>query len=170
MPPLARRRLPDPEPVGPGEESVWDYPRPPALERTYRHVRVELDGVRIASTDAAYRVLETSHPPAYYVPADGIEWEHLGRAVGSSFCEWKGTAEYWTVRVGRVEVVARAWSYPRPSPPFADLAGCVSFYPSAFECSVDDERARPQPGEFYGGWVTDDVKGPFKGAPGSMWW
>lgn len=124
----------------------------------------------IAETRAALRVLETSHPPTYYVPQDGVEWSFFEPAAGASFCEWKGDASYWTVRAGGVSVVGRAWSYQNPSPRFAAIAGAVAFYPADFECYVDEERVRPQPGEFYGGWITDEIKGPFKGIPGSMWW
>ena len=124
---------------------MWGYPRPPALQRSTRRVRVELAGVTVASTDAPFRVLETSHPPGYYVPAEDVEWQHLTATAGSSFCEWKGTASYWTVTAGGEDVVARAWSYEHPAPRFAELAGCVSFYPSSFACYVDDERVSPQP-------------------------
>jgi uncharacterized protein (DUF427 family) len=161
---------PQPEPTGPGEESVWDYPRPPALERTARRVRVELAGVTLAESSAARRVLETSHPPTYYLPPEDVEWDRLSPAAGTSFCEWKGTASYWTATAGGEVVEGRCWSYPSPSASFRELTGHVSFYPSEFDCYVDGERVRAQPGNFYGGWVTSEIKGPFKGAPGSMGW
>jgi len=167
---MNRRKLPQPEPVAPGEESVWEYPRPPALEVSSMPVRVELAGVVIASSATSLRVLETSHPPAHYVPADGIQWRYFSPAVGSSYCEWKGSATYWTVTCGTVRVEARAWSYESPTTRFADLAGYVSFYPSFFDCYVGEELVAAQPGEFYGGWITRNIKGPFKGAPGSLWW
>jgi len=161
---------PDPLPTGPGQESVWDYPRPPALDRPARDVRVELGGTVIARTSSPFRVLETSHPPTYYVPAEDVEWTYFTPAAGGSFCEWKGTASYWTVTVGDLRVEGRAWSYAAPTPSFAALAHAVAFYPADFDCYVDDERVRPQPGSFYGGWITDDIVGPFKGVPGSALW
>ncbi|MGI9624133.1 MAG: DUF427 domain-containing protein [Acidimicrobiales bacterium] len=167
---MSRSSLPEPHPAGPSQESVWEYPRPPALVSATRPVRVLLNGTPLASSTQALRVLETSHPPTYYVPPTDVDWQYFTPASGRSFCEWKGTAKYWTVQVEGVEVVGRAWSYERPSDRFESLADHVSFYPRSFECFVGDERVRPQPGEFYGGWVTDEVKGPFKGEPGSMWW
>ncbi len=153
-----------------GQESVWEYPRPPALEPSTRRVRVTLAGVVIAESSRAVRVLETSLPPTYYVPPADTVRRCFAPAPGSSFCEWKGAADYWTVTAGGSSVVGRAWSYPRPIAAFADLAGYVSFYPADFACFVDDEAVRPQPGHFYGGWVTDDIVGPFKGVPGSERW
>lgn len=129
-----------------------------------------LHGTVVGRTKRSLRVLETSHPPTIYLPPEDIDNDLLTQAVGSSFCEWKGSATYWTVTVGKHAVVGRAWSYPQPSPTFASLADHLSFYPAHFDCFVDGERVRPQPGEFYGGWITDDVRGPFKGVPGSMWW
>lgn len=162
--------LPEPEPIGPGEESVWSYPRPPALEEVERTVEVELAGTTIARTDRPLRVLETSHPPTYYVPKKDVDWSALTRADGSSFCEWKGTATYWNVSVGGTTVRGRAWSYENPSRRFSEIEGAVAFYPAHFACFVDGERVEPQPGEFYGGWITREIRGPFKGVPGSMWW
>jgi len=133
-------------------------------------VRVELAGTVIASTTAALRVLETSHPPTYYVPRDDFRWAYFTAADGGSFCEWKGTASYWNVTVGDAVVEARAWSYADPSPSFADIADAVAFYPADFDCFVDDQRVEPQPGSFYGGWITPDIVGPFKGIPGSALW
>ncbi|CAN5775111.1 MAG: DUF427 domain-containing protein [Ilumatobacteraceae bacterium] len=156
---------------GPGQESVWGYPRPPSLEQTDRHVVVELGGVVIAETHRAWRVCETSHPPAYYVPRDDVADGVLQPAPGSSFCEWKGPATYWTVVAGgRVEDAA-AWSYERPTAPFVGMRGAVSFYPARVDrCLVDGEVVRPQAGGFYGGWITDEVVGPFKGEPGTAFW
>ena len=154
-----------------GQESVWDYPRPPRLERTGRHLVVRFAGVTVAETRRACRVLETSHPPTYYLPPEDVDFAHLVPAPGTSFCEWKGDAVYWTVRVGEREAVKAAWGYPRPTAGFVDLTDHVAFYCAAMdECRVDDELARPQPGGFYGGWVTDDLAGPFKGEPGSWGW
>lgn len=164
-------RAPVPDPVGPGQESVWDYPRPPRLERSTRRVRVELDGTVVADSVRAVRVLETSHPPTYYVHPDDVVWEFVVPAAArGTWCEWKGQASYWTVQVGGVRVEAGAWSYPQPTPGFSDLADHVAFYPAQFRCSVDDELVTPQPGGFYGGWVTGDLAGPFKGDPGTLGW
>jgi uncharacterized protein (DUF427 family) len=162
---------PDPDPVGPGQESAWDYPRPPRLEPVSAHLVVVLAGVTIAETHRAYRVLETSHPPNYYFPPDDVAPDVLAPALGTSFCEWKGRAHYFSVRVGdRVEEEA-AWAYATPSPAFASLRDHVAFYASRMDaCFVDGERVVPQPGEFYGGWITSRVVGPFKGGPGSRGW
>ena len=116
-------------------------------------------------------MLETSHPPTYYIPPDDVDSRFLVKAPGASFCEWKGDAVYWTVRVGEREAIKAAWGYPRPTPGFVELTDHLAFYCAAMdECLVDGERARPQPGGFYGGWVTDDLAGPFKGVPGSWGW
>jgi uncharacterized protein (DUF427 family) len=153
-----------------GQESVWDYPRPPRLERSTRRVRVELDGTVIADSRGALRVLETSHPPTYYVPPDDVVWSLLTRAPGDSWCEWKGRAAYWTVETATARVERGAWSYGAPRAPYEDLVDHVAFYPAQFRCHLDDELVTPQPGGFYGGWVTNDVVGPFKGGPGTMGW
>lgn len=166
-----RVRRPNPEPAGPDKESVWDYPRPPRLEPVRRRIRVELGGMTIAETTVAYRVLETSHPPNYYLPPDDVVPGALVRAQGRSFCEWKGTAHYFDVcSAGRVEQDA-AWGYDHPSRSFAAISGYVAFYAGRMDaCFVDDEQVVPQPGGFYGGWITDDLAGPFKGGPGSEGW
>jgi uncharacterized protein (DUF427 family) len=150
---------------------VWDYPRPPRLERTSARLVVVLGGETIADTTRAYRVLETSHPPNYYFPPDEIAPGALVPAKGVSFCEWKGRAHYYTVQGGeRVEHEA-AWGYAQPSPAFAALAGHVAFYAGRMDaCYVDGELVTPQPGRFYGGWITSNVVGPFKGGPGSRGW
>ena len=156
---------------GPGQESVWDYPRPPRLEFVRRRLRVVLGGVTIADTTAGLRVLETSHPPNYYIPSADIRPDALAIEDGSSWCEWKGSAHYFTVRGGdRIERRA-AWGYANPSPGYSDLAGMVAFYPARMDaCFVDHEHVVAQPGGFYGGWITADVVGPFKGSPGTNWW
>ena len=129
---------PQPDPVEPGQESVWDYPRPPALVLSERPARVEVDGVVIAASERAWRVLETSHPPAFYIPADDVNWEYFTLATANgTFCEWKGTASYWNVKVGETEIPGRAWSYADPSPRFAGLGGAVSFYPKQAESLAD---------------------------------
>ena len=160
-----------PEPAGPGQESVWDYPRPPRLERTAARVLVVLGGVTVLDTHRALRVLETSHPPTYYLPLADAVAGAFRPAAGSSWCEWKGRADYLDVVVGDRLAPAAAWFYPTPSPGFADLADHVALYPGRMDrCTVDGEVVRAQEGGFYGGWVTDAVVGPFKGGPGSVGW
>ncbi len=154
---------------------MWDYPRPPALEQTKVCITVELGGRVVARTTSAWRVLETSHPPTYYLPAEAFEPGVLREAAGASWCEWKGEASYFDlVSAGpQGEVVApkAAWTYRTPTPRFADLAGAVAVMAAAVDrCTVDDEVVLPQPGGFYGGWITSTVIGPFKGIPGSMGW
>jgi uncharacterized protein (DUF427 family) len=162
---------PTPDPVGPGEESVWSYPRPPRLERSSKHVEIWLGDVCVATTDAAFRVLETSHPPTYYLPRDAFRSDSLAPATGTSLCEWKGAATYVDVVGGGVRAERAGWTYPRPTPAFAALAGYVSVYPAAMQrCTLDGELVRAQPGTFYGGWVTNEIVGPFKGIPGSVGW
>jgi len=161
---------PDPDPVGPGQESVWDYPRPPRVERSDRHVVVQLGDVVLADTHRAWRVMETSHAPSWYLPPDDIAMQHLTRAEGRSLCEWKGQADYLDVVVGDLAVPRAAWRYRAPVPAFAPIAGHIAFYPSALECSADGHAAVAQPGGFYGGWITPDVVGPFKGGEGTLGW
>jgi uncharacterized protein (DUF427 family) len=155
---------------GPEQESVWDYPRPPALVPSTALVEVRSGGVLVASTTAAYRVLETSHPPTFYLPPASVTAGALRPAGGGSVCEWKGRASYWDVVTADHVVAGAAWSYPNPTPSFSAIAGYVSFYPALVECTVDGVEVLPQAGGFYGGWVTPDVVGPFKGEPGTMWW
>jgi uncharacterized protein (DUF427 family) len=153
-------------------ESVWDYPRPPRLEATARRIRVVHEGVAIVDTTRALRVLETSHPPVYYVPSQDVRMD-LMEASGAraSFCEFKGLASYWNLRGVSGVVKEVAWSYARPSVSFRALAGYLAFYASRVEeCWVDEERVAPQEGDFYGGWITKDVKGPFKGGEGTRGW
>jgi len=159
------------EPPGPGQESVWDYPRPPRWEPTTEHVEVWFAGERVVDTTAALRVLETSHPPTYYLPLHDITPGALRPADGTSLCEWKGRAIYHDI-VADGRVADRvAWSYPRPDPAFAVLLDHVAIYPAAMDrCTVDGELVRPQPGGFYGGWITSKVSGPFKGEPGTQFW
>ncbi len=158
------------EQAGPGQESVWDYPRPPRLERSFKMVAVSFNGQEIARSAEAYRVLETSHPPSWYLPPDSVKTDLLIRTPKQSFCEWKGMATYWTVRVSGKTVDNAAWSYASPTPEFAAIRGYFAFYPNIFECFVEGERVQPQPGGFYGGWITKDLAGPFKGIPGSSGW
>ncbi|MET0842302.1 MAG: DUF427 domain-containing protein [Mycetocola sp.] len=171
MSPSLRLRRPVPLPAGSGQESVWDYPRPPRVEASSEHVTVRLGGRVIAETMSALRVLETSHPPVYYLPtgafADGV----LTPTRGSTWCEFKGKAEYFDVSAGDVTVHRGAWRYPAPRRAFERLLGMVAVYPGLMDsCDVDGEIVRPQEGGFYGGWVTSRVVGPFKGTPGTMGW
>lgn len=156
---------------GPGQESVWDYPRPPRVESTRERVVVRLGGAVIVDTVAALRVLETSHPPAYYLPRSAFAEGTLVPAPGTSFCEYKGLASYLSVRSGDATAERSAWFYPTPSPGFDVLADYVSLYPAAMDsCEVDGELVTPQAGGFYGGWITSRVVGPFKGEPGTLGW
>jgi uncharacterized protein (DUF427 family) len=155
----------------PGQESVWDYPRPPRVEPTPERVVVRLGGKVVVDTTSALRVLETSHPPVYYVPRSAFAPGSLEPAPGSSWCEYKGAASYLTVRGGSTAAEGAGWTYPDPSPGFESLAGFVALYPGAMDSvEVDGERVRPQAGGFYGGWITDRVVGPFKGEPGTHGW
>lgn len=152
-------------------ENVWDYPRPPALEPVTKPIRIIFAGQVIAETEAAYRVLETSHPPVYYLPPDAFLADVLVAASGSSFCEWKGSAVYWTIQAGGKSATAAGWSYPSPTPRFLPIRDHIAVYAGKMDaCFVGDEQVTPQPGGFYGGWITSDLIGPFKGVPGSMGW
>lgn len=155
----------------PGQESVWDYPRPPRLEDSNKHIQIIFDDVTIVDTHHAKRVLETSHPPNYYIPPSDIKMEFLLPTQQTSFCEWKGRASYYTIRVGNREVNNAAWFYPHPTPTFAPIKDYVAFYAHLMDaCYVDGEQVQPQPGNFYGGWITKDIVGPFKGDPGTWGW
>ncbi|KAG6550899.1 hypothetical protein Mapa_007513 [Marchantia paleacea] len=159
------------EPVGPGQESVWDYPRPPALEKVPEKIKIVFNGEKIAETTNAYRVLETSHAPVYYIPAADVTMEHLSKATGSSHCEWKGDATWWTLMVGAKTAENVAWSYESPTEAFLPVKGYLAFYAGPMDaCYVGEEQAQPQPGNFYGGWITSKIVGPFKGGPGSWGW
>ena len=162
---------PTPDSVGPGQESVWDYPRPAVARPTVAHIRIVHKGIVVADTRGAMRVLETSHPPQYYLPPSDIADGVMRAAEGSSFCEWKGTARYWDVVVGDFVLENVGWSYPNPTPEFSMLRDFVAFYAAPFDSvTVDGEQVVPQPGGFYGGWITSKVAGPFKGVPGSRTW
>lgn len=156
----------------PGQESTWDYPRPPRVEPVPERIRVVVDGIVVADTVKALRVLETSHPPTYYLPLADGRADLFVASSSSSFCEFKGRASYLTLVLPsgrRIEDVA--WVYPTPSPGFEAIAGHLAFYASKVdEAWVGDEQARPQAGGFYGGWVTSRVVGPFKGEPGTGGW
>ena len=160
-----------PDPTAPGEESVWDYPRPPRLERVLARVVVEFGGRIVADTGAAWRVLETSHPPSYYLPQADVDMSLLEPAGRGSICEWKGAARYWSVVAGEQRAERVAWSYPDPTVDFRAIRDHLAFYAGPMDrCTVDGEVVTPQPGGFYGGWITRRIKGPFKGGPGTMGW
>ena len=154
---------------GPGQESVWDYPRPPKLAPDGRRVDVIYGDLQIASSGSCYRVLETASPPTFYIPPADIAWQHLVSAPGSSICEWKGTAGYWALSA-HPQLGAVGWEYPQPTPAFEPIKGHVAFYPSILDCYVAGERVIAQPGRFYGGWITGEIVGPFKGEPGTAHW
>jgi uncharacterized protein (DUF427 family) len=150
---------------------VWDYPRPPRVEQTGKQIQVVFNGVLIADSRRAWRVLETSHPPVYYIPPQDIRMDCLSQAAGRSFCEWKGQAGYYDVCVGDKRAANAAWYYPKPTPAFAGIKDHVAFYAGLMDaCTVDGELVQPQPGGFYGGWITSDIVGPFKGEPGTWGW
>ena len=166
---MLRRRAP--EPAGPGQESVWDYPRPPRAEVSGRLVTVVFGGVEVCRTSRGIRVLETSHPPVWYLPREDWLSGSLEPVGGSSFCEWKGVATYLDVVAAGRRAAQAAWTYPDPVPEFALLQHAVAVYPDRMDaCMVDGEKVLAQAGGFYGGWVTDDVVGPFKGAAGTSGW
>ena len=167
----ARGRPRQPEPVGPGQESVWDYPRPPRVLRSDRPVRIEFGGRVIARSERAWKVQETASPPVYYVPRDDVDESALVPSDRHSFCEWKGVAHYVHVEVDGRRSDDAAWFYPQPDRGFEALRDHLAFYPGRVDgCFLGDERVRPQPGPFYGGWVTDEIRGPFKGEPGTEGW
>ena len=153
-----------------GQESVWDYPRPPRLEPDHREIVIRWGTLEIARTTSALRILETSHPPSFYLPWADVARHHLQPGSGASLCEWKGPAEYWTLIDGTRRLPNVAWSYARPFAGAEILADFVAFYPAGLECRVAGNLVAPQPGGFYGGWVTPELTGPFKGIPGSGNW
>jgi uncharacterized protein (DUF427 family) len=152
-------------------ESVWDYPRPPRLETCAKRVLVRHGGRLLADGTRSWRILETSHPPVYYLPRDDVTAGVLEPSARRSYCEYKGEATYWHLRVGDELLRHAAWSYQQPAAQYAAMAGAVAFYASRVdECTVDGERVTPQPGDFYGGWITAEILGPFKGLPGTSGW
>lgn len=162
-----------PEPIipQPGQESVWDYPRPPRLEVCTKSIQIIFNNVAIATTNHSYRVLETSHPPVYYLPPESVQTQYLQTAPGQSFCEWKGIAHYYSLTLGEKTLEKIAWYYSEPTATFLPLKNYIAFYAQPMDaCLVDGEIVTPQPGGFYGGWITADVVGPFKGEPGSFGW
>jgi uncharacterized protein (DUF427 family) len=157
--------------TAPGQESVWDYPRPPRVEDSRKQIRVIFNGVVIAETRQAKRVLETSHPPVYYIPPEDIKLEYFRPTTRSTFCEFKGSASYYTISVGDRSAVNAAWFYARPAAPYAELTNYVAIYPGRVDaCYLDGELVQPQPGDFYGGWITKEIVGPFKGGAGTLGW
>ena len=156
---------------GPGQESVWDYPRPPRLEDSPKRVQIVFNGIMLADTHRAKRVLETSHPPVYYLPPSDIAMQYLTATSQTSFCEWKGLAGYYTLTIGDKIVPNAAWFYPNPTPAFASLKDYIAFYPGRMDaCFIDGQQVSAQPGDFYGGWITPEIVGPFKGDPGTWGW
>jgi len=154
---------------GPGQESVWDYPRPPKLVADDRPVEVYHADQQVASSCSTYRVLETASPPSFYLPPQDVNVALLVPAAGRSMCEWKGEATYWAL-LGHPAAGVVGWSYPEPRPAFEPIRDYISFYPAALACYVSGERVRAQTGQFYGGWITDEIVGPFKGTPGTEPW
>jgi len=163
---------PDPDVPAEGQESVWDYPRPAIAQPTDRLIEVVFAGTLIARTRRAVRTLETSHPPSYYLPREDVLADCLVElSTVGTLCEWKGRARYFDVVIGDRRAEAAAWSYPSPGAAFGMLKDHIAVYPQAMDaCRVDGELARPQAGAFYGGWITDDLAGPFKGPPGTRGW
>ncbi len=153
---------------GAGQESVWDYPRPPRSEATARTVTITAGAVLLAESKTTIRVLETASPPTYYLPPNTVVDGVLVPVVGRSVCEWKGAATYLALALNPSEPVG--WRYSNPTPAFDALADYVSFYPGRVACWLDGERVQPQPGGFYGGWLTADIVGPVKGEPGTGHW
>lgn len=162
---------PVPIPPAPGQESVWDYPRPAILQDTNKHIRIIYNGITLAETNKAKRVLETSHPPVYYIPPEDIKLEYLIETPRITWCEWKGSSRYYDVSVGDKYTNQAAWRFFDPTPDFIPIKTYYGFYAGLMDaCYVDDELVTPQAGNYYGGWITKDIVGPFKGGPGTMGW
>jgi len=162
---------PKPDPVGPGQESVWDYPRPAICEPTSRRVQIIHQGKMLVDSRKALRTLETSHPPTYYIPQTDIAMEHLRRNARRTLCEWKGQACYYDVVIGDDTIPAAAWTYGAPTTEFTSIRDYIAFYPDPLDqCLIDGQEITPQPGQFYGGWISQYEAGPFKGIPGSHFW
>lgn len=153
------------------QESVWDYPRPPRLELSSKLLRIVFNGQTIAHTSRAYRVLETSHPPVFYFPPEDVKMEFLSQTQRTSFCEWKDVANYYSIQIGEKSAADVAWFYANPTPEFLPIKGYLAFYPSKMDaCFVDGEQVQAQDGDFYGGWITKEIVGPFKGALSTLGW
>ena len=152
-------------------ESVWDYPRPPRVEPSSRQIRVVFNDTTVAETNRAVRVLETSHPPVYYIPPGDVKQQFLSRSDHYSRCEFKGLATYYTLKVGKKVATDAAWSYHNPSAGYESIKDHIAFYPGRVDaCYVDKEHVQAQEGDFYGGWITSDIEGPFKGGTGTAGW
>ncbi|MBX3066776.1 MAG: DUF427 domain-containing protein [Anaerolineae bacterium] len=155
----------------PGQESVWDYPRPPRVEPTSKRIRVIFNGVTIADSTRAFRVLETSHPPVYYLPVEDVRMLFLRKTDRETLCEFKGLAAYFTIAVGDKTAANAAWCYPDPTEGYEAIRDHIAFYPGRMEaCYVDEEKVQAQDGDFYGGWITSEIVGPFKGSAGTWGW
>ena len=165
-----RERPPFADAPGPGQESVWDYPRPPTIEVDSRSILVTIGDTTIAETSRAFKVMETASPPTFYIPLSDFKDVLLIPAGGGSVCEWKGLAKYFDIKTGDRLVTAAAWTYPSPSPAFSQITDCIGLYPSKVKAYLDGEPVQPQHGAFYGGWVTNEIVGPFKGLPGTSGW
>ena len=156
---------------GPGQESVWDYPRPPRMENSEAHIRVILNDITIAETRKALRVLETSHPPVYYIPPADVQLKYFQKTSRGGWCEWKGHWKLYSINIDHTLIEHAAWHIPDPIADFAAIKNYIAFYAGKMDaCYVNDERVMPQPGDFYGGWITANIVGPFKGEPGTMGW
>jgi uncharacterized protein (DUF427 family) len=162
---------PQPIPPKPGQESVWDYPRPAILEDTDKHLKIICQGIVLAETNRGKRVLETSHPPTYYFPPEDIKLEYLIETPKKNICEWKGRYQYYDVKIGDPLIKYAAWRYFEPTANFVEIQTYYGFVAALMDdCYVNDERVTPQSGDFYGGWITADIVGPFKGEPGTWGW
>lgn len=155
---------------GPGQTSVWDHPRPPSLVSDSREIVVRWGDMEVARTKGSIKLLETSHPPTFYIPLADVRKDLLRPAPGASFCEWKGPCSYWTLQDGDKQLLRVAWSYPNPLPGAESIADKIAFYAVGLQCTVGGMQVTPQSGGFYGGWITSDLTGPFKGGPGSSGW
>ena len=164
-----QKRPPFAEQPGIDQESVWDYPRPPKAVPCNRTVEVAANDIMIVRSQNTVRLLETASPPTFYIPPTDVDWSQLIEVPGASFCEWKGSATYWALK-SDPDKTPVGWSYQNPSPEFEVIRSYIAFYPGSISCFIDGERVRPQPSSFYGGWVTDDIVGPFKGESGSAHW
>jgi uncharacterized protein (DUF427 family) len=154
-----------------GQESLWDYPRPPRLEKCSKRIKVLFNGIVLAGTTEAYRVLETSHPPTYYIPPQNIEMKYLKKTARATFCEFKGQASYYSISIEEKNAENAAWVYEAPSNAYEVIRGYLCFYANKVDaCFVNDEQVAAQDGDFYGGWITKDIVGPFKGGAGTMSW
>jgi len=152
-------------------ESVWDYPRPPRVKPSSKHIRVVFNETTIAETNRAFRVLETSHPPVYYIQPGDVQQRVLLHTGHQSYCEFKGLATYYTLKVGEKVADNAAWSYHNPPKGYESIRDHIAFYPSRVDaCYVDGEQVTSQEGDFYGGWITSEIEGPFKGGPGTAGW